>query len=133
MHPFLLTDSATDAWGWSRAADSILGVSLFADESPVDFGRFDQAFITMFRITAGETVSLTSLPIINPATGVVDYRVAIFTITYVSVVIWVLLQVRPTRSGPLRLLLGAAASTPAPPCSAVSIKQRSAMHGALGH
>jgi hypothetical protein len=80
-------------WHGCGAADSILGVSLFAEESPVDFGRFDQAFITMFRITAGETVSLPSLPMINAARGVVDYRIALFTISYVSIVIWVLLQV----------------------------------------
>ena len=89
-------------------------MSLFADESPVDFGRFDQAFITMFRITAGETVSLSSLPMINAARGVVDYRVALFTISYVGIVIWVLLQVSPTqiRGAELELQL---LSSPLPP------------------
>jgi hypothetical protein len=36
------------------AADSILGFSLFKDSSPEDFGRFNRAFITMFRIASGD-------------------------------------------------------------------------------
>jgi hypothetical protein len=51
----------------------------------------------MFRITAGETVSLPALPMVNAARGAVDYRVALFTISYVGIVIWVLLQVGPAR------------------------------------
>jgi hypothetical protein len=36
-------------------SDSILGVSIFSEEAPTEFGRFDQAFVSMFQITAGET------------------------------------------------------------------------------
>ena len=35
-------------------ADSILGVSLFKDLASEDFGRFNRAFITMFRIASGD-------------------------------------------------------------------------------
>ena len=35
-------------------ADSILGVSLFANEAPDDFGVFIRAFITMFRVASGK-------------------------------------------------------------------------------
>jgi hypothetical protein len=32
-----------------------MGVTFFAAEAPVEFGKFDRALITMFRLTAGET------------------------------------------------------------------------------
>ena len=32
-----------------------MGVTYFRDDSPDDFGKLDRAFVTMFRITAGET------------------------------------------------------------------------------
>ena len=35
-------------------ADSILGVSLFGNEAPTDFGNFMRAFITMFRVASGD-------------------------------------------------------------------------------
>ena len=43
-------DCLCDWWG----ADSILGVSLFANEAPDDFGVFIRAFITMFRVASGK-------------------------------------------------------------------------------
>ncbi len=66
--------------------------------------RSVQAFITMFRITAGDTVSLPSLPMVGVANGAVDYRVALFTISYVVIVIWVLLQAGPARPRSLSLV-----------------------------
>ena len=32
-----------------------MGVTFFADDAPVEFGKFDRALITMFRLTSGET------------------------------------------------------------------------------
>jgi hypothetical protein len=47
-----------------RAADSILGVSLFADHSPTNFMTFDRSFMTFFRIAGiPSSHSLQSLPI----------------------------------------------------------------------
>ena len=37
------------------SADSIMGVTFFADDAPEEFGKFDRAFITMYRLTAGDT------------------------------------------------------------------------------
>ncbi len=36
-------------------ADSIMGVSLFRDQAPDDFGVFTLGLYSMFRLTAGET------------------------------------------------------------------------------
>ena len=38
-----------------RRADSVMGVSLFRDQAPEDFGVFTLALCSMFRLTAGET------------------------------------------------------------------------------
>ena len=46
----------------------------------------------MFRITAGET-GFQTLETIRPEDGSVDLRVAVFLISYVALVVWVLLQV----------------------------------------
>ncbi len=32
-----------------------MGVTFFDEEAPNAFGKFDRAFITMYRLTAGET------------------------------------------------------------------------------
>ena len=49
------TDGATVTVGATMARYSIVGVTYFRDDSPDDFGSLDRAFVTMFRITAGET------------------------------------------------------------------------------
>jgi hypothetical protein len=36
-------------------ADSIMGVTFYSDEAPQEFGKFDRALITMYRLTAGDT------------------------------------------------------------------------------
>jgi hypothetical protein len=36
-------------------ADSIMGVTFYADDAPEEFGKFDRALITMYRLTAGDT------------------------------------------------------------------------------
>ncbi len=37
------------------AADSVMGVTLFRDNAPNEFGYFTLALYSMFRLTAGET------------------------------------------------------------------------------
>ena len=32
-----------------------MGVTFFADDAPVEFGKFDRALITMYRLTSGDT------------------------------------------------------------------------------
>jgi hypothetical protein len=32
-----------------------MGVTFFGDDAPDEFGKFDRALITMYRLTAGET------------------------------------------------------------------------------
>jgi hypothetical protein len=32
-----------------------MGVTFFGDEAPDEFGKFDRALITMYRLTAGDT------------------------------------------------------------------------------
>jgi hypothetical protein len=36
-------------------ADSIMGVTFYSDDAPNEFGKFDRALITMYRLTAGDT------------------------------------------------------------------------------
>ncbi len=36
-------------------ADSIMGVTFYSDDAPAEFGKFDRALITMYRLTAGDT------------------------------------------------------------------------------
>ena len=32
-----------------------MGVTFYSDEAPQEFGKFDRALITMYRLTAGDT------------------------------------------------------------------------------
>ena len=72
-------------------ADAMMGVSIFGAEAPEDFGLYDRAFLALFRITAGETW-ISSLDLLDPD-GTVNWDAALFTITYIMVVNWVVLQV----------------------------------------
>ena len=36
-------------------ADAIMGVAFFSEVAPVDFGAFDRACLSLFRLTSGET------------------------------------------------------------------------------
>ncbi len=71
--------------------DAILGVSLFADIAPDQFGRFNRAFATLFRIAAGDTW-IDSLPILGPD-GSIQWKPALYTCTFIVVSVWVVLQV----------------------------------------
>jgi hypothetical protein len=72
-------------------ADAILGVSLFADVAPDDFGKFNRAFAAVFRIAAGDAW-IESLPIIGPD-GDIEWQPALFTCSFIVVNVWVVLQV----------------------------------------
>jgi hypothetical protein len=37
------------------AADAIAGVSFYADNDPIDFGRFDRAFVGFLNVLGGES------------------------------------------------------------------------------
>ena len=71
--------------------DSILGVSLFADIAPDQFGMFNRAFITLFRIAAGDTW-IDSLPTLGPD-GDLQWQPALFICTFIVCSVWVVLQV----------------------------------------
>jgi hypothetical protein len=72
-------------------ADAILGVSIFGMQAQQEFGRFDQAFVTMFRLTTdgGWPVSIPQYD----EDGKVNWKCAAFMMSYIVVVNWVVLQV----------------------------------------
>ncbi len=70
--------------------DAIMGVTFFGDEAPEDFGKFDQACITLFRVTSGG--AWVDAIAINSAGGI-NHKGALFLVTYIFVVNWTLLQV----------------------------------------
>jgi hypothetical protein len=37
------------------AADAVIGVAAFGSMVPAEFGAFDRAFVTMFRVLSGDT------------------------------------------------------------------------------
>jgi hypothetical protein len=76
----------------SRAsADAILGVSLFADIAPGQFGKFNRAFVTLFRIAAGDTW-IDPLPTLGPD-GDLEWKPALFVCSFIVISVWVVLQV----------------------------------------
>ena len=72
-------------------ADAILGVSLFSDSSPDTFGKFNRAFITMFRLTAGETW-VDAVPAVLD-NGDLNHGFAAFVFSYIIWNVWLVLQV----------------------------------------
>ena len=83
-----------------RAPDAILGVALFKEMAPSSFGRFNRAFVSMFRIAAGETW-IEELPILDSA-GDIFWKSSLFIFSFVILNVWVVLQVidhlRPCRA-----------------------------------
>jgi hypothetical protein len=75
----------------ARAADAIVGVTYFSQTSPEDFGRFDSAFVALFKVTAGG-VWTQSLAARGPD-GSVVFGPTLFLTTYIMVVNWTLLPV----------------------------------------
>jgi hypothetical protein len=71
-------------------ADAIIGVSIFGLQSHQDFGRFEQAFVAMFRLTTDGNWpdSIQS----HDEDGNVNWKCAIFMMSYIVIVNWVVLQ-----------------------------------------
>lgn len=71
--------------------DAILGVALFKEQAPNSFGRFNRAFVSMFRIAGGETW-IDGLPFLDD-TGDIYWKSTLFVCTYLVLNVWVVLQV----------------------------------------
>jgi hypothetical protein len=67
-----------------------MGVTFFGDVAPEEFGKFDRACITLFRVTSG---GAWIDPIAFDSAGGINLKGAIFLVTYIFVVNWTLLQV----------------------------------------
>jgi hypothetical protein len=67
-------------------------VALFKETAPDNFGRFNRAFVSMFRLAAGETW-VEALPLLSQD-GDIEWKSSLFICTYVIVNVWVVLQVR---------------------------------------
>ena len=74
-----------------RPADAILGVSLFADIAPNEFGKFNRAFVSLFRLAAGDTW-VDSLPALGPD-GDLEWKPALYVCTFIVLSVWIVLQV----------------------------------------
>ncbi len=72
-------------------ADAILGVSLFSDIAPDQFGKFNRAFVTLFKIAAGDTW-IETLPTLTP-NGDLEWKPALFVCTFIVLSVWIVLQV----------------------------------------
>lgn len=72
-------------------AVSIIGVTAFGDQASDQFGAFDLAFVTMFRVAVGETWLGESLPI-RLADGAANYPAVGFYVLFVLMVNLTLLQ-----------------------------------------
>ncbi len=76
----------------SLDADSVMGVSLFREQSPACFGSFSRALTSMFRLTAGETW-LDELVAFSADDGTINFSTVLFVDSYIVIVVWILLQV----------------------------------------
>ena len=75
-----------------RGTDAILGVALFKEQAPNSFGRFNRAFVSMFRIAGGETW-IDGLPFLDDS-GDIYWKSSLFVCSYLVLNVWVVLQVR---------------------------------------
>ncbi len=66
-------------------------MSLFSDSAPDQFGMFNRAFVTLFRIAAGDTW-IDSLPTLGPD-GNLEWKSALFICSFIVSSVWVVLQV----------------------------------------
>jgi hypothetical protein len=66
-------------------------VSLFADVAPDQFGKFNRAFVTLFRVAAGDTW-IEPLPMLGPD-GDLVWKPSLFICSFVVLSVWVVLQV----------------------------------------
>ena len=68
-----------------------MGVTLFRETAPDNFGNFVRALSTMFRLTAGDTW-VDGLAATDEQ-GNPYYGTVIFIYSYIVIVVWILLQV----------------------------------------
>ncbi len=68
-----------------------MGVSIFSDSPTGEFGRFEQAFVTMFRLTTDGGWPEAVPP--RYEDGAVNWKGAAFAMSYIIIVNWVVLQV----------------------------------------
>jgi hypothetical protein len=66
-------------------------VSLYSEISPETFGKFNRAFVTMFRLTAGETW-IDTVPAVLES-GDLNHGFAAFIFSYIILNVWLVLQV----------------------------------------
>ena len=66
-------------------------MSLYSDIAPDQFGKFNRAFVTLFKIAAGDTW-IDSLPTLGPD-GDMEWRSALFICSFIVCSVWVVLQV----------------------------------------
>jgi hypothetical protein len=67
-------------------------VSLYSEVSPESFGKFNRAFIVMFRLTAGETWVDTVPTVLE--SGDLNHGFAAFVFSYIILNVWLVLQVQ---------------------------------------
>ncbi len=66
-------------------------MSLFSDVAPDQFGRFNRAFVALFRIAAGDTW-IDALPTLG-SDGEIEWKPALFVCSFIVCSVWVVLQV----------------------------------------
>ncbi len=69
-----------------------MGTTIFGDEAPNEFGRFDLAVLSLFRVTAGMGWVDQDLPMKFPDGGI-NWKVAAYLVSYIIIANWTLLQV----------------------------------------
>ena len=77
-------------------ADTIVGVTYFADEAPDAMGLFGRAFVTLFRVTAGDPWPESDLPLLGE-NGNMNSGTVMFMMSYIVLVNWIFLQVVETK------------------------------------
>ena len=75
----------------SGAAGAVVGVSVFSETAPINFGSFDAAFLTLFYVAGGDPWP-DELPKFNED-GSVNWMTAWYILVYTVVEIWIVLQV----------------------------------------
>jgi hypothetical protein len=85
--------------------------------APDAFGKFSRAFVTMFRVTAGDTW-VDGMPTLLEG-GDLNQGFAVFITSYVILVVWLVLQARkPSPSPPLsRVRQAGGCRRPPLPCA----------------
>ncbi len=65
-------------------------MSLFSDIAPNQFGKFNRAFVTLLKITAGDTW-IDMLPMLAP-NGDLEWKPAVFICSFIVCSVWIVLR-----------------------------------------